>query len=100
VIGEGEAVEDADAPRSLVLEGSIIEYKKGSVAKDVIIGFGAGMRSLKLEAIVKRRSDQQNVASIFVHVRVSPRWKEEIMAKTAADDIANQLKKALKQSEK
>jgi Domain of unknown function (DUF4410) len=100
VIGEGEAVEDADAPRSMVIEGSITEYKKGSVAKDVLIGFGAGMRSLKLEAIVKRRSDQQNVASIHVHVKVSPRWKEEVMAKAAAHDIANQLKKALKQSEK
>src|SRR5215469_13441091 len=29
VIGEGEAVDDADAPKSLVISGTFTEYKKG-----------------------------------------------------------------------
>jgi Domain of unknown function (DUF4410) len=97
VTGEGEAVEDADAPRSLVIDGMITEYKSGNVAKAVIIGFGAGLRSLKISATVKRRSDQVNVASVNVHIKISPRWREEIMAKAAAHDIASEVKKALKQ---
>jgi hypothetical protein len=97
VIGEGEAVDDADAPHSLVIEGMITEYKKGSVAKDVLIGFGAGMRSLKITATVKRVSDQKNLASVDVHIRISPRWKEEVMARFAARSIAGEVRKALKQ---
>src|SRR5262249_5461026 len=48
VIGEGEAVEDADAANSLVITGTITEFKKGSVVKNAFIGF-AGMRSLKMD---------------------------------------------------
>src|ERR1700704_1663293 len=43
VIGEGEAVDDADAAKSAVISGTIIEYKKGSAVKSALIGFGAGM---------------------------------------------------------
>src|SRR4029077_6518288 len=52
VVGEGEAVEDAEAANSVVIQGVITEYKKGSRAKDAIIGFGAGMRSLKMDVNV------------------------------------------------
>src|SRR5260370_12463112 len=55
VIGEGEAVEDADAPKSLVISGTVTEYKKGSVVKRSLIGFGAGLRSLKMDADAVRR---------------------------------------------
>src|SRR5215831_9419712 len=41
VIGEGEVVDAADAPSSIIIEGNITEYKKGNVAKEVIIGFTA-----------------------------------------------------------
>src|SRR5438552_15574397 len=34
VIGEGEVVEAADAPASIVIEGAVTEYKKGSAVKD------------------------------------------------------------------
>jgi len=96
VIGEDEVVDAADAPKSLVIVGTITEYKKGSVVKDALIGFGAGMRSLKVDANVARRSDQQNLAAIHVHVKVSPRWNEKIMARAAAKDIVKQLKNSLK----
>lgn len=98
VIGEGEAVEDADAPNSMVIEGVITEYKKGNRVADAILGgYGAGARSLKLDVNLSRRSDHQNLGAIKVHVNVSPRLKEEVMAKGAARQIAHEVKKALKQ---
>ena len=96
VLGEDEVVDDADAAKSLVIIGTIMEYKKGSVVKDALIGFGAGMRSLKVDATVSRRSNQQSVTAIHVHVKVSPRWDEKVMAKFAAKNIVKQLKDSLK----
>lgn len=96
VIGEGEAVDDSDAAKSVVITGTITEYKKGSVVKSTLIGF-AGMRSLKMDADVVRRSDNQNLCVLHVHVKIQPRWDEKIMAKTAAKQMVNEMKKALKE---
>lgn len=96
VIGEGEVVDAADAPVSITIEGNITEYKKGSVVKDVFIGYTAGWRSLKLDTTIKRRSDQKVLVSQKIHVRSSPRWSEKILAKQAAKQIVNDLKKSLK----
>jgi len=100
VIGEGEAVEDADAPQSLVITGTITEYKKGSVVKSALIGFGTGMRSLKMDADVVRRSDKENLCVLHVHVKIDPRWNEKIMAKTAAHQMVKEMKKALAEGAK
>lgn len=93
VVGEGEAVDDADADKSIVITGTVTEYKKGSVAKSALIGFGAGMRSLRMDADVVKRSDKQNLGVIHVHVKVDPRWNEKTMAKFAAQQIAHEMKK-------
>ena len=100
VIGEDEVVDATDAPKSLVIVGTITEFKKGSVVKDALIGFGAGMRSLKVDANAARRSDQQNLTAIHVHVKVSPRWDEKVMARFAAKNIVKQLKDSLKSEAK
>jgi hypothetical protein len=100
VIGEGEAVEDSDAANSLVIEGVITEYKKGNRAADAIIGYGVGARSLKIDVNVTRRSDRKDMGAIKAHVKVSPRWNEEVMAKAAARHIANEVKKGLKEKAK
>ena len=100
VIGEGEAVEDADAPKSLVISGTVTEYKKGSVVKSSLIGFGAGLRSLKMDADVVRRSDKQNLCLIHVHVKIDPRWNEKVMAKGAAHEMVKEMKKALAEGAK
>ena len=97
VIGEGEVVDAADAPASIIIEGNITEYKKGSAVKDRLIGFGAGWRSLKLDTTVKRRSDQSIMVSPQIHVRSSPRWKDKVLAKEAAHQIVKELKEALKE---
>lgn len=100
VIGEGEAVDDADAPKSLVIGGTITEYKKGSVVKSALIGFGAGFKSLKMDADVVRRSDNQNLCTLHVQVKVDPRWNEKVMAKGAAKQMVKEMKKALSQGSK
>src|SRR5713101_8915796 len=98
VIGEGEVVEDADAPASIVVEGTITEYNKGSVVKDVLIGFSAGWRSLRVETRITRRSDHATLQTLKSHVRTSPRWNEKVMARTVAKQIAKEIKKSLTQS--
>src|SRR5260370_37560135 len=47
VIGEDEVMDAADAPKSLVIVGTMTEYKKGSVVKSERLGFEAVMRSLE-----------------------------------------------------
>ena len=96
VIGEGETVDDADAPQSIVITGTITEYKKGSVVKSTLIGFGAGLRSLKMDADVLRRSDNQHLEVVHVHVKIDPRWDEKTMAKFAAHQMVKEMKEALK----
>ena len=96
VIGEGEVVDAGDAPASIIIDGTITEYKKGSVVKDALIGFTAGWRSLKLDTTIKRRSDQSVIVSPQIHVRASPRWKDKVLAKEAAHEIVKEIKKALK----
>jgi hypothetical protein len=100
VIGEGEAVEDADAASSVVIEGVITEYKKGSRVKDAIIGYGAGARSLKLDVNITRRSDHQDMGAIKVRTKLSPSLSETVMAKVAARQIAHEVKKGLKDKAK
>jgi uncharacterized protein DUF4410 len=97
VIGEGEVVDDADAPQSLIIEGSITEYKKGSVAKQKIIGFGAGFRSLRLETTLTRRSDHKTLATPKIHVKAPATWNEKVLAREAAKHIAKEIKKELKE---
>jgi hypothetical protein len=96
VIGEGEVVDATDAPASIIIEGTITEYKKGNAVKDALIGFTAGWRSLKLDTTIKRRSDQNIIVSPQIHVRASPRWKDKVLAKEAAHEIVKEIKKALK----
>ena len=97
IVGEGEVVEAADAPQSLVLEGSILEYKKGSVAKQVIIGFGAGSRSLESQIQVRRRSDNSSLLEKQLKVRCPATWNPEALARFLAHQIAHEMKHQLNQ---
>src|SRR5260370_31452798 len=71
VIGEGEAVDDADAAKSVIINGTVTEYKKGSAVKNALIGFGAGMRGLKVDTEDPRGSDKQNLCAMQVHEKVA-----------------------------
>lgn len=96
VIGEGEVVDDADAPASVVVEGTLTEYKKGNIAKAALVGFGVGMRSLRLEATIYRRSDHKVLATRNERDRIPPQWDEKIMARNAAKHLTNSIKDSLK----
>lgn len=96
VIGEGEAVDDADASKSAVIVGTITEYKKGSVVKSALIGFTAGWQSLRMDTDVQRRSDKQNLCTLHIHTRIDPRWNEKIMAKAAAHEVIKGMRNELK----
>src|SRR5258708_37146976 len=52
VVGEGEAVDAAGAPASIIIEGNITEYKKGSAAKSALAGFTAAWRSIKCDCLI------------------------------------------------
>jgi len=95
VVGEGEVVEDADAPASVVVTGTLTEYKKGNVAAEVIVGFGVGRRSLKMKVNVVRRSDQKILGSIPVEVKAPATWNEKFLAVEAAKRIAKEVKNSL-----
>jgi hypothetical protein len=95
VIGEGEVVEDADAPASVVVTGTLTEYKKGNAVKAVIIGLGAGRRTLKVDINVVRRSDQKSFGTLHVEVHGDPRWSDKILAVEAAKQIAKEIKNSL-----
>jgi hypothetical protein len=91
VVGEGEMVNESVLDNSVVIDGVLTEYKKGNRVTDGLIGFGAGARSLKMEITMSRRSDNLSVAHIEVHVRLTPRMSEQVMARMAAKEIAEGL---------
>ena len=97
VIGEDEAVDAADAAQSFILEGTLVGYGKGSLAKEVIIGFGAGRRSLVVRFTLKRRSDNQTlIADREVKVRATSQMKENLLARAMASKLAGEVKNTLK----
>jgi hypothetical protein len=89
-------VDPADAPQSFILDGTILEYGKGSVAKAVIIGFGTGRRSLRVKLTVHRRSDNQTVLDQELKVRTPVQMKPQLLARSVAKKIAGEIKKNLK----
>ncbi len=92
-IGEGEVLDAADAPHSVVISGSVLEYKKGSVAKAALIGFGTGRRALTAKVSAKRPNDQQVVLDKELTVKFDPRFNEKVLAKLLAAKIVDELKK-------
>ncbi len=90
--GEDEVVDPADAPQSVILEGSVLEYKKGNVVKESLIGFGAGLRSLTAHVKLLRRSDNEVVIDRDVKVRASSRLDPKQLAKFLAGEITRELK--------
>src|SRR5690348_13515384 len=92
LVGEDEVVDAADAPKSVILEGSVLEYKKGSLVKEKLIGFGAGWRSLTAHVKLTRRSDNQALIDKDIKVRASSQWNPKTLAKFLANSIAGELK--------
>jgi hypothetical protein len=89
--GENEVVDPADAAQSVILEGSVLEYKKGSVVKESLIGFGMGMRSLSTHVKLTRRSDNKALIDKDVKVRASSKLDPKHLAKYLAGEITGEL---------
>jgi len=96
ILAQDEVVDPADANRSLLVDGSVLEYKKGSVAKEVIIGFGAGRRSLRAQLNVQRRSDKSSMLQKELTVKTSSRIDEKLLARQLAKSIVNKMKDELR----
>ena len=94
LVGEDEVVDATDAPKSAILEGSVLEYKKGSVVKESLIGFGAGARSLTAHVKLIRRSNNEAIIDGDLKVRALARWDPKTLAKFLANSIAGDLKHA------
>jgi len=94
LVGEDEVVDAADAAKSAVLEGSVLEYKKGSVVKESLIGFGAGARSLTAHVELIRRSNNEAIIDKDLKVRALARWDPKTLAKFLANSITGDLKHA------
>src|SRR5207245_8216494 len=98
LIGEGEVVDAADAPNSAILEGNVLEYKKGNRAKEGVMeitlgsSFGAGSRSLTAHIQLLRRSDNQAIIDKDLKVRAMAKWDPKTLAKFLANSIVGQLK--------
>jgi hypothetical protein len=81
-----------------VLNGQLIEFKKGNLAKEVIIGFSSGYRRLKLDTVITNRSNGTALFTLHTQVRTPPNRTEQLMAKAAAQAVAHELREEIKKS--
>lgn len=92
VVGEDEVVEPADAANSMILEGSVLEYKKGSVVKEKLIGFGVGARSLTAHLKLVRRSNHAAIIDKDLKVKAPAQLDPRHLARFLASEITRELK--------
>ncbi len=95
IVGENETVDPAQAAKSFTIEGTLLEFRKGNVAKQVLIGFGSGMRSLRVKVTVQRLSDKSSVLDTELKVRSSATMDEKVLAKVMSKKIRSELNKSL-----
>ena len=99
LVGEDEVVDPADVAQSLIIEGNVVEYKKGNAVKEGIVtlavgaSFGAGARSLTTHVKVVRRNDNQAIIDKDLKVKVPARAKPEWLARFLAKEITGEVKK-------
>jgi hypothetical protein len=96
ILSEGEVVDSADQAQSIVIEGTLLQFKRGSAIKESLIGFGAGRRSLTAQVTVRRRSNQESLFDRTLVVKTSSRMKEDLLARSLAKKMVNEIKTALK----
>jgi hypothetical protein len=92
IVGEDEVVDPADQANSVILEGSVLEYKKGSVVKEQLIGFGVGARSLTAHIKLLRRSNNEAVIDKTLKVKAPAHMDPHHLARFLASEITRELK--------
>ncbi len=96
ILSEGEVVDSASEAQSVVVEGSLVHFKKGSVIKESLIGFGSGRRSLKASFTAHRRSNREKLLDRDLQVKTSSRMNEKLLARSLAKKIVKEMKEGLK----
>jgi hypothetical protein len=95
IVGEGEVVDAADAPLSIIIEGTVLEYKKGNLVKEAFTPFHlGGHRSMRAQLKVTRRSNNETVLDKELKVDVSSTADPKHLARFMAKQIARELKQA------
>ncbi len=92
IVGEDEVVDPADQANAVILEGSVLEYKKGSVVKEKLIGFGVGARSLTAHIKLLRRSNSEAVIDKTLKVKAPTQLDPHHLARFLASEITRELK--------
>lgn len=98
VLGEGEVVEASDLSQSLTVQGSLLEFSKGSLKKRFIPiagPAGAGGKTVRVEVTVRRKSDNQTLYNKELKERVPYEIDAQQLAKQLASKITKELKKSL-----
>jgi len=124
VIGENEFVEPADAEQSLILQGTVLEYKKAGTGKSIVLAILKGLcaanledwenpescrvpdRALRARMVILRRANKESLfdreIEVFAHGKseYSDRPEdviaEERLAAALAQAVAGSVKKALR----
>jgi hypothetical protein len=92
LIGEDEVVDSADAAHSVILEGSVLEYKKGSVVKEQLTRGWGGGRSLTAHVKMLRRSNNEVMIDKDIKVGVPAMADAKHLARFLAGKIAGEMK--------
>ena len=93
VVGSDEALDPADAPKSLALEGRLLEKINGTFWDGAL--WGAGSERLKVHIVVRRLGDNEVVMEENVEVGLPEGWISSEVAEDLAKHIARDLKKKL-----
>jgi len=96
IVGENEAVDPADAVGSVIVHGKILEYRKGSKAKEYLVGFGAGRRALKAHLTVIRRQGNETILDKDMEVKASSFADPKLLAKAISNHIKKEVLDSLK----
>jgi hypothetical protein len=97
ILGEDEVVDPSDADRSVTLDGTVLEYGKGSALKSSLMTGWAGREKLRARIIVRRRSNNETLIDQEIMVKGAPPSQRSqgdaapLLARKIAREIKNKL---------
>jgi len=97
ILGEDEVVDPSDADRSVILEGTVLEYGKGSALKSRLMTGWAGRERLRARIIVRRRSNNETLMDQEIDAKGYPPSQryQGLVAAFLAPKIAREIKNKL-----
>lgn len=97
ILGEDEVVDPSDADRSVILEGTVLQYGKGSAVKARLMTGWAGREKLRARIIVRRRSNNETLIDHEIDAKGAPpsQRTQGIVTEFLAWKIAREIKNNL-----